>query len=402
VSYGWVNILSMAWRALTRNRMRSALTMLGIIIGVGSVIALVTIGQSVTRQVTNEVEQLGDNLIWIQPRRARGAAHPPPPLTMDDARAVQLQVPGVRRVAPAASASRRVLNGGASWATTIMGVTNDYFDVRRYRVGQGRSFTDTEVDAGASLCVIGTAVAHELFGASSPIGASVRIQDSGCRVIGVLASKKVDNIGDDEDDVVLMPLKAFHRRIVGNRDVEVIFLSAEAGRSTALVAHQLRMLVRERRRVDEAEDDDFSVRDLRAAAARITKITDVLTILLAAIAGVSLLVGGIGIMNMMLVSVTERTHEIGIRLAIGARGSDVLWQFLVEAILLSTAGGVVGVAFGLLGSWGATTALKLSYAVVPQVVMVAFLFSAGVGVIFGFMPARRAARLQPIEAMRHD
>lgn len=402
MSHSWLNTLSMAWRALSRNRMRSALTMLGIIIGVGSVIALVTIGQSVTRQVTTEVEQLGDNLIWIQPRRARGAANPPPPLTLEDARAVQDQVPGVRRVAPAASAQRRVLHAGASWTTSITGITNDYFDVRRYRVGRGRGFTDAEIAAGSSLCIIGPTVAHELFGASSPIGSSLRIQDASCRVVGVLASKQAKNIGDDEDDVVLMPLNAYHRRIAGNRDVEVIFLSAQPGRSTALVAHQLRMLVRERRRVIDASQDDFSVRDLRAAAARITTITAVLTILLAAIAGVSLLVGGIGIMNMMLVSVTERTHEIGIRLAIGARASDVLWQFLVEAILLSTAGGVAGVAFGLLGSWGATAAMKLSYAVVPQVVAVAFLFSAGVGVLFGFMPARRAARLQPIEALRHD
>jgi len=402
VRYGWVSTLAMAWRALSRNRMRSALTMLGIIIGVGSVIALVTIGQSVTRQVTSEVEQLGDNLIWIQPRRARGAAHPPPPLTLEDARAVAQQVAGVRRVAPAASVNRRVLHAGASWATTITGITNDYFDVRRYRVGQGRDFTDAEIASGASLCILGSAVVRELFGASSPLGDSVRIQDTSCRVVGVLAKKKTENIGDDEDDVVLMPLNAYHRRIAGNRDVEVIFVSAQRGRSTALVSHQLRMLVRERRRIDLPADDDFRVRDLRAAAARITSITDILTILLAAIAGVSLLVGGIGIMNMMLVSVTERTHEIGIRLAIGARSSDVLWQFLVEAILLSSAGGAAGVGLGLLGSWGATSALKLGYAVVPEVVAVAFLFSAGVGVLFGFMPARRAARLQPIEALRHD
>ena len=400
----WMNTLSMAWRALRRNRMRSALTMLGVIIGVASVIALVTIGKSATYQVTREVEQLGDNLLWLTPggRTPRGSTMPAPPLSLEDADAVRDQLAGIRLVAPVASTTKRVVYGGASWVTSINGVTDDYFEVRRYDVGEGRRFTEGEIASGAGVCIVGKTVGKELFGASSPLGASLRVQQTSCRVVGVLAGKETKTIGDNEDDLILMPLTAYHRRVAGNRDVEVIFASAHDGRSTALVAHQIRMLMRERRRVGPGDPDDFRVRDLRAAAERITTITGVLTALLGAIAAVSLLVGGIGIMNIMLVSVTERTREIGIRLAIGARGRDVLWQFLVEAMLLSTAGGIVGVGLGLLGSLAATGALKLGFVLLPEVIAVAFVFSAMVGVLFGFMPARRAARLQPIEALRHE
>jgi putative ABC transport system permease protein len=400
----WLNTTSMAWRALCRNRMRSALTMLGVIIGVASVIALVTLGKSATHQVTHEVAQLGDNLLWVTAggRTPRGSTMPAPALSLKDAESIDKQITGVRRVAPVSSTTKRIVRGGASWVTSINGITDSYFEVRRYTVGRGRRFSEAEQMSGASVCLLGEAAQKALFGASDPIGESVRIEQTSCRVVGVLAPKGTKTIGDNEDDLVLMPLTAFHRRIVGNRDVDVVFASAEAGRSTALVAHQIRSLMRERRRLRPGDEDDFRVRDLRAAAERITAITGVLTALLSAIAGVSLLVGGIGIMNIMLVSVTERTREIGIRLAVGARGRDVLWQFLVESILLSTAGGFVGVAIGLLGSWAATAALSLGFVLLPEVIAIAFLFSAFVGVAFGFMPARRAARLHPIEALRHE
>ncbi|MEZ4441286.1 MAG: ABC transporter permease [Polyangiaceae bacterium] len=398
------NTLSMAWQALRRHRMRSLLTMLGVVIGVGSVIALVTLGESATHQVTSEVAELGENLLWVSAggRTPRGSTLPAPPLTLGDADAIAAQIPGVIRVAPASENMKRVVQGGASWVTAVAGVTDSYFEVRRYAVARGRRFSEAELSAGRSVCLIGPAVEKELYGGSDPLGTSLRIERTSCEVIGVLAKKNTSNVGENEDDVILMPLTAYHRRIAGNREVEVIFLSAAPGRSTALVGHQVRMLMRERRRIGDGQADDFRVRDLRAAAARITKITGVLTALLSAIAAVSLVVGGIGIMNIMLVSVTERTREIGIRLAIGARARDVLWQFLVEAVLLSTAGGVIGVTLGLAGSWAATHALKLGFVLLPQVIAVAFLFSALVGVAFGFMPARRAARLHPIEALRHE
>ncbi len=400
----WGTTLAMALRALARNRMRSALTMLGVVIGVASVIALVTIGKSATHQVTQEVERLGDNLLWVTAggRTPRGSTLPAPPLSLADAEAITRQIAGVRIVAPLAESTQRVVHGGASTVTSVAGIDNHYFDVRRYQVGEGRPFSDGEISSGRPVCIVGKTVRQELFGASNPIGSSLRIERTSCLIIGVLAPKDTNTIGDNEDDVVMMPLRAFQRRVAGNRDVQVIFASAHDGRHTAVVAHQIRMLMRERRRIAAGEGDDFRVRDLRAAAERITKITALLTALLGAIAAVSLVVGGIGIMNIMLVSVTERTREIGIRLAIGARGRDVLWQFLVEAVLLSTAGGVAGVGLGLLGSWATTGALKLGFVVLPEVIAVAFLFSALVGVLFGFMPARRAARLHPIEALRHE
>jgi putative ABC transport system permease protein len=392
--------LAMALRSLARNRLRSSLTMLGVVIGVAAVIALVTIGRSVTEHVTGEIDRLGDNLVWVQPGGTRGGGQAAP-LRVADAEAIARELPSVRVVAPSVTMGERATFGKTTWPTRIWGVTETFFDVRRLDVSLGRPFTQAEIDSGASVCLLGPTVRDELFAGADPLGQSVRIRTMTCRVVGVLTGSN-SSVTDDEDDLVLLPLGAVHRRLAGNHDLNIIFVSARDGRSTALVSHQITTLMRERRRIADGADDDFRLRSLDEATDKVRKVTGILTALLGAIAAVSLVVGGIGIMNIMLVSVTERTREIGIRLAIGARGPEVLTQFLVEAITLATIGGVIGILLGLGGSAAATGALEVPLRVQPSVVVVSFFFSALVGVLFGFLPARRAARLHPIEALRHE
>jgi putative ABC transport system permease protein len=392
--------LWMALRALARNRLRSSLTMLGVVIGVAAVIALVTIGKSATEHIAGEIAGLGDNLVWVQPGDSNRL--PAPPLRISDATAIKREINSVREAAPSGTSSERLVFGNANWASRVWGVTSAFFDVRRYDVVAGRSLSAAEIDAGAPVCVIGPTVRRELFGGAQALDQNIRIRRMSCRVVGILGSKGSSDVVSDEDDIVLMPLAAYHRRLSGDRNIDVIFVSARPGRSSAVVAHQIGSLMRELRRIAPGEKDNFRIRTLDEVNDKLRTVTGVLTALLGAIAAVSLLVGGIGIMNIMLVSVTERTREIGIRLAIGARSHEVLLQFLVEAIVLSTLGGIVGMCLGLAGSYAATRALDVKLLILPEIVAVAFFFSALVGVAFGFLPARRAARLHPIEALRHE
>ena len=364
----WWSTLVMSLRELRRNKMRSALTMLGIIIGVGAVIALVTLGESATLKITSDISSLGRNMLVVQQGASgrRGPRALADPLTVADAEAIQDELGGVDITAPAGSSSELVVYKNLNWRSQVVGTTAAYFRVRDYRLSRGRAFTRSEVAGGRSACVIGDTVRQELFGPSDPLGASVRIGRVSCEVIGVLASKGQSTVGSDQDDVVLMPLTAFQRRIASSKDVPIIFVSAKDGRSTTVVKSQLEALMRQRRRIKPGDEDDFRVKDLKEYVELARTTTGVLTALLGAIAAVSLLVGGIGIMNIMLVSVTERTREIGIRLAIGARGREVLLQFLVEAIVISTIGGTVGMGLGLFGSWAATRGLELPFVVLPE------------------------------------
>ena len=398
------NTFVMSLRELRRNKMRSVLTMLGVIIGVAAVIALVTIGQGATARITGDIGKLGKNLLIVNQGASRrsGASVPAPPLKVADADAMLSELSGVEAAAPSASRGALVVYGNSNWRTTIIGSTPDYFHVRDYQVAEGRLFTAAEVAGSSAVCVLGASVRKELFGPLDPVGKPVRLGRVSCQVIGVLAAKGQGSIGGDPDDLLVMPLSAYQRRISGNRDVPVIYVSARDGRSTTVIKSQLSALMRQRRRIELGAEDDFRVRDLAEFVELARSTTGVLTALLGAIAAVSLLVGGIGIMNIMLVSVTERTREIGIRLAIGARGHEVLLQFLVEAIVLSTIGGMLGMALGLAASWAVTRALELPFVFLPDVMLGAFVFSAVVGVAFGFLPARKAARLNPIEALRHE
>jgi putative ABC transport system permease protein len=305
-------------------------------------------------------------------------------------------------VAPSATASAAAIAGSANWTTSVTGSDDRFFRIRNMRLDAGRTFTDSEVRSGAAACVVGATVRRELFGPASPIGARMRLGRLSCEVIGLLQAKGQSAMGQDQDDLVVVPLRTFQRRISGSTDVSMLQVSVREGESTEAARAEVQRVMRERRHLSAIEEDDFQVIDLKEIAAMLSGTTRLLTALLGAVAAVSLLVGGIGIMNIMLVSVTERTREIGIRLAIGALEREVLAQFLVEAVVLSSFGGLVGVALALVGSWALTSLLGVPFMFQPAVVALAFLFSAGIGIAFGYVPARSAARLDPIEALRRE
>ncbi len=396
--------VAMALREIRRNAMRSFLTALGIVIGVAAVITMVHLGDAATRGVTSQIASLGQNLLFVTPgagqRGPGGMRTAATPFAREDADAIASQVGGVL-VAPASSTRDVIVAGGTNWTSTITGTSIEFFEVRDWTLADGRLFEPGEERSAAPVCVIGQTVLRELFGTSSPLDQKIRVGKVSCRVVGVLASKQA-TMGADQDDLVVMPLATFQRRVSGNDDIGVINVSALTSGSAGRVQREIELLMRERRRLRPTVPNDFEVRSMEEISKAVQGSTEILTALLGAIAGVSLLVGGIGIMNIMLVSVTERTREIGIRLAIGARGFEVLTQFLVEAALLSIFGGFFGVALGLGGSWLVTRELAMPFALVPSIIGIAFVFSAVVGIVFGWWPARKAARLNPIEALRHE
>jgi putative ABC transport system permease protein len=334
--------------------------------------------------------------------RRGGASVAAQPLLMADATAIEREIPVVMAAAPSAQRAQLVIYGSLNWNTVAVGVTDAYFGVRNLQVASGRKFSEAELQAGATVCILGETPRKELFGGEEPIGQTLRVGRVGCEIIGVTEAKGRSTFGMDQDDYVLMPLVTYQRRIAGSVNLGSIAVSATSEENTHKAKTQIQALMRERRRITAGKQDDFSVQDMREIVETLASITNVLTALLGAVAAVSLLVGGIGIMNIMLVSVTERTREIGIRLAIGARGREVLMQFLVEAIVLCMLGGVVGMAVGLGGSYFAAQAMSLPFRILPEIVAIAFGFSVLVGVVFGFFPALKASRLNPIEALRHE
>jgi len=394
----------LALREIRRNVMRSFLTILGIVIGVASVITMVTLGGGATVQVTQQIASLGSNLLMVTPgkRMGPGQRSTSAPFRVKDAEAIARDVQSVGAVAPAASKPATAILGNENWFTAITGTDNQYLRVRNWSLKEGRQFSDSELRAGAAVCVIGNTVRQKLFGGLDPIGSRIRLGKLSFQVIGLLEAKGQSSMGTDQDDLVLLPLRTFQRRISGNQDVSLIQVSVRDGESTEKAQQDIERLMRERRHIAPNADDDFSVMDMKEITKMLTGTTQVLTGLLGAVAAVSLLVGGIGIMNIMLVSVTERTREIGTRLAIGALEREVLMQFLVEAVVLSSTGGLFGILLGLAGCLGLKDALKVPFVFNPGIVLVAFLFSAAVGVVFGYFPARKAARLDPIEALRHE
>jgi putative ABC transport system permease protein len=398
------NSLLLALREIRRNVLRSALTILGIVIGVAAVIVMVTIGGGATAQVTEQIASMGSNLLMVRvgQHRGPGASSPAPAFDLADAQAILREIPAVTAVAPSSSQRLVAVYGNENWSTTVNGVDNEFFKVRNWTVQAGRQFLDSELRAGKAVCLIGATVREELFGDQSPLENLIRIGNFSCQVVGVLEAKGQSTFGSDQDDLVLVPLRTFQRRVAGKEDISLIQVSVAEGRSTDKAKSDIEYLMRERRRIAGSENDNFQVMDMKEITRMLTGTTQILTTLLSAVAAVSLLVGGIGIMNIMLVSVTERTREIGIRLAIGALEREVLLQFLVEAVVLSSFGGLVGIILALSGSVGLTRLLKVPFIFNPGIVVIAFLFSAAVGVIFGFFPARKAARLDPIDALRHE
>ena len=396
----------LALQAILRNALRSFLTVLGVVIGVAAVIAMVTVGQGSTEQVTQDVAKLGTNLLMVRPGQAQqgpqSTGGTAPAFDLKDVTAIQTQIASVRAAAPANTRMMTAILGNLNHSTSVIGTDSGYLTARDMPVVDGRAFYESELRSGAAVCLLGQTVRKELFGNSDPLGQSLRLKTIACRVIGVMEEQGVSSFGTDQDDFVLIPIRAFLRRIAGNQDISMIYVAVRDGVSTTKAKAEIEQLMRERRRISLGEQDDFNVFDMKQIASVLTGITGVLTGLLSAVAAVSLLVGGIGIMNIMLVSVTERTREIGIRLAVGAREGQVMLQFLVEAIVLSLFGGLIGILLGLaLGALGAHF-LKVPFSPDPVIILLAFGFSAAVGVIFGFFPARRAARMNPIDALRHQ
>jgi len=396
--------LKLAVRAIRRNALRSFLTLLGIVIGVAAVIAMVTIGNGTTAKVAAEMAKLGSNVLFVRPGQfgpGRSSSTAKPFNTRDIAE-LRAQLRGVRAVAPMAQGTVTVVYGSENRSVGAIGTDNDYLIAQDWDLASGRPFVDSEIRSGRAACIIGETVRDKLFGSTPAVGNRIRVNKVSCEVIAVLTPKGESGFGTDRDDIILMPLRMFHRRIVGNTDINALNVSAMDGVDTAKVQADIERLLRERRGITAGEEDDFRVADMKQIAETQTATTAVLTILLGAVAGVSLLVGGIGIMNIMLVSVTERTREIGIRLAIGAQESQVLTQFLVEAVVLSLFGGVVGVMLGLLLAASASSGMDIPFVLDPSIVLIAFGFAALIGIVFGYFPARRAAQLDPIEALRHE
>jgi putative ABC transport system permease protein len=394
----------LAWQAIRRNALRSTLTMLGIVIGVAAVIAMVTIGNGTTAQVSAEIARLGSNLLFVSPGqfgpgRASTEARP---FTLRDVTALKEELVGAKAVAPIVQSSNTAIYGGESRITTVVGTDNDYFVSQDWTLASGRQFLEGELRSGSAACIIGDTVHEELLGRMEAIGQQIRVKNMSCEVVGILRAKGQSAMGIDQDDRVIIPIRTFHRRLAGNTDVSTISISAVASSQTERLQFDVERLLRQRRNLAADQEDDFTVRDLQQMAQTMTGTTTLLTALLSAVAAVSLLVGGIGIMNIMLVSVTERTREIGIRLAIGALERQILLQFIVEAVVLSLFGGILGILVGLALAWLATANLNVPFMLDGQIILIAFSFSVMIGVMFGYFPARRAAHLDPIEALRHE
>ena len=395
----------LALRSVRRNALRSILTLLGIVIGVAAVIAMLTIGAGTTAKVKTDIAKLGSNLLVIRPGAPAGPGQQQAnskTFSDKDVAALAREIPDAKAISAAAQKSVKVVYGTESLTAQITGTDAGYFSARDLGVTAGREFNDSEVRVGASVCLVGETVRKQFFGAGSPLGTSIRIGRMNCDVIGLLETKGFSQFGQDQDNVVLMPLAAFQRRVSGSNDIETIYVAAKEGQSTSDMQMLVEDILRDTRRITPGKEDDFSVRDLTQIASAMASTTATMTGMLGAVAAISLLVGGIGIMNIMLVSVTERTREIGIRLAIGAQERDILTQFLVEATVLSLIGGLLGIALGLGLALLASSAMSIPFDPSPSVIALAVAFSAMIGTVFGFFPALRGARLDPIDALRHE
>ena len=402
-----LNILLSAFRALQRNKMRSFLTMLGIIIGVAAVIAMLAIGQGAQYSVEQQINALGTNVLIVIPGSqqsggTRSGAGTMTTLTEDDAYAIQKECPSVALMSPGTRAGGQIIAGNMNWATGIEGAGTDYLEIRKWKIEYGDFFTDADVKAAAKVCILGKTVADNLFPDASPVGQNIRIRNVPCKVIGVLAKKGQNAMGQDQDDIIVAPYTTVLRRLTWYPYLRQILVSANTAASIPVAQREITELLRMRHKLATYDADDFTIRNQADLATAATATTQILTILLASIASVSLLVGGIGIMNIMLVSVTERTREIGIRMSVGARGRDILTQFLIEALVLSLLGGITGIIMGVAGSSAISHLAKWPTIITVFSIILSFGFSIAIGIFFGFYPARKAAMLNPIDALRYE
>jgi len=387
--------------------MRSVLTALGIIIGVGAVIAMTGVGNGAKSQVEAQIASLGENVILIfsggmSPNGLRTGWGGAGTLKIADAEAIEREIPHVTVVSPEIRTTAQVVAGNQNWMTQILGESADYFDLRQWPLADGSSFTAQDVRSTNKVAVIGKTVATTLYGSASPLGQIIRIKNVPFIILGVLAPKGLSVMGTDQDDVIVLPYTSAMKRVAGVTTLRGINIQVENARDMAPAQQQIIALLRQQHGIRPGKEDDFTVRSQEEIAAMATATSKIMALLLGAIASVSLVVGGIGIMNIMLVSVTERTREIGIRMAVGAHGRDILLQFLIEAVALSSLGGVIGILLGLGSSWLISTFAGWPIATSASSIAIAFLFSAAVGIFFGFYPAKKASQLDPIEALRYE
>jgi len=402
-----VEIMKIAIRALARNKLRSALTMLGIIIGVGAVIAMVGIGNGAQQEVENRIAAMGTNLLYVQAGSMNvGGAHlgagATQTLVESDVAAIEREAPAVASAAPVSSTTTQLVYGNQNWATTVNGTEPQYFDIRDWPMAQGTTFTEDDVRLAANVVVIGETVRQNLFGNSDPVGQTIRAGNLPFTVVGVLSVKGSSGMGGDQDDGIYVPITTLQKKITGQDWLRAIMVSAKSQGDSYAAQDQITAILRDRHRIQAGTPDDFSIRNLADIAELADQSAQVMTMLLASIAGVSLIVGGIGIMNIMLVSVTERTKEIGVRVAIGATEEDVQRQFLLESVVLSLLGGAIGILVGVGSSILITYILHWTVSVSLLAVGAAVIFSTAIGIGFGYYPARKAARLDPIEALRFE
>jgi putative ABC transport system permease protein len=396
-----------ALRALARNKLRSFLTMLGIIIGVGAVIAMVAIGEGAKKRVQDQIASLGTNVLVVLPGTltlggARTGSGGVQTLVASDAGAITREIPLVSAASPVLRSGQQVIAGDQNWSTSVQGVAPEFQQIRNWTVSEGRFISDADVESTAKVALVGQTVARNLFGEESPLDAIIRIKKIPFRIIGVLGAKGQTGFGTDQDDTIMIPYTTMQKRILGITYVQQIVVSAASAEQTQQVQDQITTLLRQRHRVPPGRDDDFSIRNLSDITEAASNSATVMAVLLGSIASVSLLVGGIGIMNIMLVSVTERTREIGIRMAVGARSRDIMLQFIVEAVVMAASGGLIGILVGMGSSILLKSLVQLPALIRPDIVVISFLVSGTVGVFFGFYPARKAANLDPIEALRYE
>jgi len=403
-----LNILRIAFRALSRNKVRSALTALGVIIGVGSVIAMIALSSGARAAIDVQIQSTGTNVVyvsagsWNRPGGAHGGIGSVQTLTLEDAAAIRDQVPTVGKLSPVARGRAQLVAGNQNWNTSIEGGNEDYLAIRNWPIASGTNFGPREVLVADKVCLLGETVAKTLFPGEDPVGQVVRLKNLPFRVLGVLTPKGQGQWGQDQDDIVIAPFTTIQKKLLGITWIQQVMISATRPDTVEPTAVQVTRLLRQRHRIQNPDEDDFQVRTVEEMAQMRTQLAQTMTGLLMSVASVSLLVGGIGIMNIMLVSVTERTREIGLRMAVGAKTRDILSQFLTEAVSLSVLGGVVGIVLGTVVSQMLTRVLGWPTLVTAEAIVIAFVFAAGVGIFFGYYPARKAATLDPIEALRYE
>ncbi len=404
----YTNLIKIATNALKRNKFRSFLTMLGIIIGVGSVIGMLSIGQGSKKSIQNQISEMGSNMIFVMPgSQQRGGVMMgnanAQSLTINDVDKLRKEATKLTAVSPEVSSGGQAVEGNKNWPTTIYGVSPEFLDIRKYEIEDGRIFTEKEIKSLAKVCLIGQTVVENLFGAGAdPVGQTIRFSGIPFKIIGVLKAKGENSMGRDQDDMLIAPYTSVQKRLLAITHIQSIYASAISESESENAISEIETILRRDHNLKAGEEDDFRVRSQSEMVEMFSSVSDMLTMLLGAIAGISLLVGGIGIMNIMFVSVTERTREIGLRMSVGGRGSDILMQFLIEAIFLSVAGGAIGVLLGMLISYVATALLHFPLIIMTSAILVSFLVCTFIGVFFGWYPAKKAANLNPIEALRHE